>query len=79
MPTPKQVICQESNKVIFFKHKDARSEAKETSLALDLVQCSHTISTPRVATKVQELMKEFGNMDRYPKVKRSVATIFVKQ
>ena len=76
LPTTKQVICRVLNEVNFLKSEAANTVAQE------LVQlwtgCNvYTISISSVVRKIQELIKEFSNLDRYPKAKPG--TTFLKR
>ena len=76
LPTTKQVICRVLNEVNFLKSEAANTVAQE------LVQlwtwCNvYTISISSVVRKIQELIKEFSTLDRYPKAKRG--TTFLKK
>ena len=76
LPTTKQVICRVLNEVNFLKSEAANTVAQE------LVQlwtwCNvYTISISSVVRKIQELIKEFSNLDRYPTAKRG--TRFLKE
>ena len=76
LPTTKQVICRVLNEVNFLKSDGVNTVAQE------LVQlwtwCNvYTISISSMVRKIQELIKEFSNLDRYPKAKRG--TTFLKR
>ena len=75
LPTTKQVISRVLNEDNFLKSEAANTVAQEL-VQLWTWSNVYTISTSSVVRKVQELMKEFNNLDRYPKVKRG--TTFFK-
>ena len=65
LPTTMQVMCRVVNEDNFLKSKAANTVAQ------DLFQlwtwCNvYTISTSCVVSKVQELVRGFSNLDRYP-------------
>ena len=76
LPTTKQVICRVLNEANFLKSEAANAVAQEL---VQLWTCCnvYTISISSVVRKIQELIKEFSNLDRYPKAKRG--TTFLKR
>ena len=76
LSTTKQMICRVLNEVNFLKSEAANTVAQE------LVQLwtwcnAYTISISSVIRKIQESIKEFSNLDRYPNAKRG--TTFLKR
>ena len=67
-----EVICRVLNKEKCLQYGAVHTVAEE--LVQLWIWCNaHTISTARIGSQVQQLMKEFNNLDRYPKTKRGTA------
>ena len=77
LPTIKQVICRILNEDNFLKYEVANIVAQEL-VQLWTWSNVYTISTSSVVRKIQELMKEFSNLDRYPRAKQGT-TFFKKE
>ena len=69
LPTNREVICRVLNEEKFLQYEAAHTVAEK--LVQLCICCNvYTISTARVGSKIQQLMKEFSNLDRYLKTKR---------
>ena len=77
LPKTKQVICGVLKEENFLKSEAADTVAQEFFQLRTWCNIC-TVSTSCVVRKVQELVREFSNLDRYPRANRRT-TFFMKE